>query len=311
MEQQIRRARERGERNLRDLSEAAAARHHDLELLERDEAVAVLVDALDHAAALRDGGGLAEAPEDARELGGGDGAVAVGVEDAERVAEVLLDCRRVAGHRRVQRRELVQADEAVAVRVRLGHHPRHLVVGGRVAQALEQRGELRPRDPTVAVRVELAEHARHLLLRGRRPRRGPGALALGRRLLLWRRRLGAAAEQGRHGHPDLPHGGSRSLASLLWFGRVAEAWPEGSGGLFGLFRHGGGCGFVSETGGVFIEAGAGGGAFSIIDHGSEPCKPGRRRKLRALAVAAAVPACGARVGSRTSFAPAKWFAVCL
>jgi len=43
----------KGERNLRDLGEAAAPGHHDLELLERDEAVAVLVDALDH------GGGTA------------------------------------------------------------------------------------------------------------------------------------------------------------------------------------------------------------------------------------------------------------
>jgi len=32
----------KGERNLRDLGEAAAPGHHDLELLERDEAVAVL-----------------------------------------------------------------------------------------------------------------------------------------------------------------------------------------------------------------------------------------------------------------------------
>jgi ribosome assembly protein YihI (activator of Der GTPase) len=36
----------------------SAAGHHDLELLEADEAVAVLVDALDHAPALGDGDGF-------------------------------------------------------------------------------------------------------------------------------------------------------------------------------------------------------------------------------------------------------------
>jgi hypothetical protein len=267
---------------LGDLCEAASSPgHHDLELVEGDEAVAVLVDALDHAAALRDGGGLAEAAEDARELGGGDGAAAVGVEDAEGVAQVLLDGGRVAGHRGVEGRELGQADEAVAVRVRLGHHARHLVVRRAVAQALEQRRQLRPRDPPVAVRVELAEHARHLLLR-RRPLRGPVAVAVarGRRLLLRlrRRRLGgAAAEQGRHGHPDLAH----------------VAWREGAATArgFGWIRHG--CGFGSAAGGVFVEAKAEAVPFpllSITDRSQGGRGPGRKLRRLAVALALRVPA---------------------
>lgn len=195
---------------LGDLGEGAASGHHDLEFLEGDEAVAVLVDALDHAAALLDGGLLAEAVEDAGELGGGDGAVAVGVEDAEGVAEVLLDGGRVAAGGGVEGGELVEADEAVAVGVRLGHHAGELVVGGRVPEALEQRAELGPRDPAVAVGVELAEHPLHLLLRRRR--RGPAA---GRGVgLRQRRRLGAApaAEQG--GHLDLDHGVGLRLLCL-------------------------------------------------------------------------------------------------
>jgi len=120
-------------KHLCDLGEASAPGHHDLELLEGDEAVAVLVDALDHAPALGDGGGLAEPPEHARELGGGDGAVALGVEDAKGVAQVLLDGGGVTHDSGVEGGELVEADEAGAVDVQLGHHARQLVVGGGVA----------------------------------------------------------------------------------------------------------------------------------------------------------------------------------
>jgi hypothetical protein len=48
-----------------------------------------------------------------------------------------------------------------------------------------------------------------------------------------------------------------------------------------------------------------GGAFSIIDHGSEPCKPGRPgRKLRALAVALR----SLHVGPRGKPCLPKWIA---
>jgi hypothetical protein len=154
-------------------SAAAARCHHELELVEGDEAVAVAVDALDHAAALGDGGGLPEAAQDARELGGRDEAVAVGVEDHEGVAQVLLHGGGVGGRGLHERGELGQADAAVAVRVRLLHHARHLVVGHGVAHALEQRRQLGPRDLPVAVRVELAEHALRLVPGRRRRRRRP------------------------------------------------------------------------------------------------------------------------------------------
>uniref|UniRef100_A0A8R7U0M2 Uncharacterized protein n=1 Tax=Triticum urartu TaxID=4572 RepID=A0A8R7U0M2_TRIUA len=206
-----------------------AGGHHDLELVEGDEAVAVLVDALDHAPALLHRGLLAEAVEHARQLRGRDVAAAVRVEHLEGEPQVLLV---VAGRRGVERRELLQADEAVAVRVRLSHHAGQLVLGGRVAQALEEGGQLRPRDPAVAVGVELAEDPLHLLLR--RPRRGPDGLPALLLLLLpgrsRRRRRGArlgggaAAEQGRHLH--LAHRRRRLLSgasneeTLLGFGSI-------------------------------------------------------------------------------------------
>jgi hypothetical protein len=186
---------------------AESAGHHELELVEGHESVAVAVDALDHAAALGDGGGLAEAAQDARELGGRDEAVAVGVEDREGVAQVLLDGVGVAGRRVHERRELGQADVAVAVRVGLLHHARHLVVGGRVAHALEQRRQLGPRDLAVAVRVELAEDALRLVpgRRRRHPRgRARGRERRGRRAWPGAAALAAAgaAEEGAH----LAHG---------------------------------------------------------------------------------------------------------
>lgn len=156
-----------------DPAEAGAGGHHELELLEVDEAVAVAVDAVDHAAALGDGGGLADAAEDAGQLGGGDDAVAVGVKHAEGVAQVLLGGGGVADRGGADGGELAERDVAVAVGVGLLHHARHLVVGDGVAHAAEQRRQLGPRDPPVAVRVELPEHPLRLVLRrGRAGLRG-------------------------------------------------------------------------------------------------------------------------------------------
>jgi len=62
--------------------------------------------------ALRDGGRLPEAAQDAHELGGGDEAIAVGAEDHERAAQVLLYS--MGGGRPHQRDELIrQADVAI------------------------------------------------------------------------------------------------------------------------------------------------------------------------------------------------------
>ena len=44
-----------------DIAEPVISGHHELELVEGDEAVTVAVDALDHALALCDGGWLAKA----------------------------------------------------------------------------------------------------------------------------------------------------------------------------------------------------------------------------------------------------------
>ncbi|URD92710.1 hypothetical protein MUK42_33498 [Musa troglodytarum] len=72
---------------------ASASGHHGLELLEADEAIAVAVDAVDHAAALGEGGALADPAEDVGELVCRDGAAAVEVEGGEGGAEGLLERR--------------------------------------------------------------------------------------------------------------------------------------------------------------------------------------------------------------------------
>jgi hypothetical protein len=187
----------------RALRRGDVGHHHDLELLEADPSVAVAVDAAYHAPALRDGGGLPDPAQHPRELGGGDGAVAVGVEDAERAAEVLLDGVGGRGH---EGRELGEADVPVAIGVRLLHHARELVVGGGVAHGREERRELGPGDAAVAVGVELAEHALELVGGGRwgrvtgggggARRRGGGGAGAGT--------AAAAGEEGAH----LAHGGS-------------------------------------------------------------------------------------------------------
>ena len=78
----------------------------------RTRPVGPAVWALDNAATLRGGRGLTDGSEDAHELGGGY-AGAVGVGETEGVAQVLDGCC-VARDGGVERRELVQADEAAA-----------------------------------------------------------------------------------------------------------------------------------------------------------------------------------------------------
>jgi hypothetical protein len=74
--------------------ESRPLHHHAREVVEADEAVAIAVDAADHAAAVLDGaGGVAERGEHGAELLRGDPAVAVRVEHRERVAELGLVLR--------------------------------------------------------------------------------------------------------------------------------------------------------------------------------------------------------------------------
>ncbi|CAL9149801.1 unnamed protein product [Musa hybrid cultivar] len=185
----------RGGKGGEGLGVASPGGHHGLELIEADEAVAVEVDAVDHAAALGDGGALADPAEDAGDLVGGDGAAAVEVEDGEGEAEVLLDGRRGAG---VEFDELGEGDEPVAVGVGLAHHAAELLLGGPLAaEALEDIGELRRRDLAVAVGVELVEH----------PLEVSGVAGGGDGGVAGLRLRSVPAEEG----PDLAHGvGSRS-----------------------------------------------------------------------------------------------------
>ncbi|TKW13285.2 hypothetical protein SEVIR_5G090450v4 [Setaria viridis] len=180
---------------------AAFGRHHLLELLEPDASVAVDVDAGDHPLALLGAAPLPDLREHPAELGGGDAAVPVDVVDVEGGAELGLELAVVpaGAGARVERRELAQVHVAVAVRVELVHHGRHLPApvrrGRRRGDGAVDRGELRGGDPAVPVRVEAGEHLLHL----RGHRRGP--LALGRRRR--RRRLGLLLGASvRHGHGD-------------------------------------------------------------------------------------------------------------
>jgi len=65
--------------------------HHDLKLLEINHAVTVTVDAGDHSPALVDGARVAEAGHDHVQLLGGDGAVAVDVENGKCFFQILKD----------------------------------------------------------------------------------------------------------------------------------------------------------------------------------------------------------------------------
>ncbi|CAD5182427.1 unnamed protein product [Musa acuminata subsp. malaccensis] len=175
---------------------ASASGHHGLELLEADEAIAVAVDAVDHAAALGEGGALPDPAEDVGELVRRDGAAAVEVEDGEGEAEVLLERRGSS----VEVDELGEGDESVAVNIGLAHHAAELLLGGRLAaENLKDSGELRRRDLAVAIGIEFVEDS--LQVAGVSSRGGSGAGGL--RVGVTGRTLGpVAAEKG----SDLTHG---------------------------------------------------------------------------------------------------------
>ncbi|KAG0478801.1 hypothetical protein HPP92_013520 [Vanilla planifolia] len=138
-------------------------RHHDLELLEIDKPVAVLIDAVDHLPALRDGDPLAEATHHARELLRRDHPVAIQIEDGEGLAKILERRGRIyLGD--VQIHELLEADEAVAVDVGLDHHMVELFVRQGLTEAVEDGAELRRRDLAVSIGVEFEENSLQFVL---------------------------------------------------------------------------------------------------------------------------------------------------
>ena len=96
--------------------------HHALdELLVVDLPVAVDVGLADHLADLLVGEPLPDVGHHVAELGGGDEAVLVLVEDAERLLQLLLGVL-VPQLARHQAQELLEFDVAVAVRVHLADH---------------------------------------------------------------------------------------------------------------------------------------------------------------------------------------------
>lgn len=137
-----------------------AAAHHLLELGEVDHAVAVGVHPAYHAPAVLQGAALLEAEggEDGPELLHGDEAVAVLIEDVERLPHVLLLVPLVHDGL-VELPELVEVDVAVAVGVYLLDHGGEVGVGDVDAEVGERVGELAAADPAIAIAVEHLEDA--------------------------------------------------------------------------------------------------------------------------------------------------------
>jgi hypothetical protein len=164
--------------------------HHFLELVEREDPIAVGVVRRDHLLAAFDRQIVSadpQPPQHVSHLLGGDHAVLVRVELVERGARVR---RLVAALHHGQ--ELVEADEPVPVKVRGGDHLLHRLVRAAVGLA-----HLRRRDAAVAVRVQQAEHA-HDLRVGDLGRWRLGAVVVrsgGARGLLRRRRRTPSAEE--------------------------------------------------------------------------------------------------------------------
>jgi hypothetical protein len=215
------------------------------ELLEVDPAVAVGVGLLDHPRELLDGERVAELGHGVRELGRGDEAVAVAVEDGEQLPELVLGVwgsvdEEVGGH---ERDELGELDEAVGVGVGAGDERVELVGAGLEAQGPEQGAELQLREAAVGVAVEGAEDLPQLLQL---------VVVQPRLLLLLRRRL---ADGGGHG-AAAPPGGRRGL------------WRRGGRWLL----RGGVDGVVSGSGG-----GGGRGGVAHVEIGRRGGRRGGRR----------------------------------
>ena len=95
----------------------------------------------------------------AGELGRRDVAVAVAVEGAEDLEQLLLvdeDVLVEVGHDRMQ--ELVELDISVAVFVHVGEQRVDLVAGGFDAEGTEERRQLEVREAAVGVHVEAVEY---------------------------------------------------------------------------------------------------------------------------------------------------------
>merc|ERR1712199_141159 len=131
--------------------------HHDLdELLVVDLAVTVNVGLAEHLIDLLVGELLAEVGHDVAQLGSGDEAVAVLVEDLEGLLDLLLGVRvlHLAGH---EGEELGEIDGAVAVSVDLVDHVLELSLSGVLAQGAHDGAKLLGGDGAIAILVEEGE----------------------------------------------------------------------------------------------------------------------------------------------------------
>eukprot|EP01084_Bolivina_argentea_P181929 314162_1 len=130
--------------------------HHLDELLVVDLAVTVDVGLADHLVDLLVGELLAEVRHDVAELSSGDETVAVLVENAESLLDLLLGVGvlHLAGH---QGQELGEINRAAAVLVDLVDHVLELSLSGVLAEGAHDGAELLGRDGAIAVLVEQGE----------------------------------------------------------------------------------------------------------------------------------------------------------
>ncbi|CAL9149835.1 unnamed protein product [Musa hybrid cultivar] len=138
--------------------------HDGGELFEADDTVAVGIGLLHHVGELDEGQRLAHARHGPRQLRRRYEPVAVPVEAAEDLQELLLVDHGLLGHDgRERRRELVELHGAVAVGVHACEHRVDLVAVGLEAEGAEEGSELQLGQAAVPVHVEAIEYVAQLL----------------------------------------------------------------------------------------------------------------------------------------------------
>lgn len=137
--------------------------HEGGELVEANDTVAIAVGLGHHRGELVVGEGMAHLGHGAGELRRRDIAVAVTVEGAEDLEQLLLVDENLlveVGHDGVQ--ELVELDVSVAVFVHVGEQSVYLIAGGFDSEGAEEGRQLEVREAAVGVHVEAFEYVAEL-----------------------------------------------------------------------------------------------------------------------------------------------------
>lgn len=152
------------------LRRSHGAGHHGFEVVEVDLAGTFTVDAMDHALAVFQGGGVvAQVDEDGVQFVRRDAPVLVQIEHVEGGCELIHHVyAAVMTTSRVEIDKLLQIDEAIPVGVRLLHHQQRLFMRRLVSQRSHHAEQLLRRDLPISVRIKLRERLPHLLQQRRR-----------------------------------------------------------------------------------------------------------------------------------------------